>query len=139
MTFNDGDPIDAAGLGALESALAELKSKVPQFGSSTTSVNVDNRSFQNAIVPRIYGNKSASKQLTPGSVTSFVIDYSEAGFTAKPNSITITPMRGGSKYVYDHYILSTSVTDKGFTINAFQPAGTDAITLTFYYLAIQHS
>lgn len=139
MAFNDGDPIDAAQLGALETALAELKSKVPQFGSSTTSVAIDNRTIQNAVVPRIYGGKVSGKQLTPGTVESFQVDFPDGTFTTKPNSITITPIRGGGNYSYDYYILSTSVLSTGFVIKAFQPSGTTPITLSFYYLAIQHS
>ena len=42
MPFVDGEPIDAAKLGALETKLNQLESKVPTFGGSNTSISLDN-------------------------------------------------------------------------------------------------
>jgi len=58
MAFNDGDPIDAAQLGALETSLAEIKSRIPQLGSSTTNISIDNSTIQTAVVPKIFGGKT---------------------------------------------------------------------------------
>jgi hypothetical protein len=139
MAFNDGDPIDAAQLGALETALAELRSKIPQLGSSTTSVSIDNRTIQTAIVPKIYGGKTISKPLVPGSTVSFPIDYSAASFGAKPTSITITPVRGTGMAAYEAYVLETSVTATAATINVYLPTGNTAKSTSFYFLAVLHS
>lgn len=139
MAFNDGDPIDAAKLGDLETSLAQLKSQIPQFGSSTGSVVIDNKTIVNAVVPRIYGGKVSGQKLTPGTTATFTVNFPNGTFQNPPNSITITPIRGGGSYTYDWYILSSSVTASGFAINAFQPTGTTAITLGFYYLAVQHA
>jgi hypothetical protein len=139
MAFNDGEPIDAAQLGALETALAELKSKIPQLGSSTTSVSIDNRSFNNVVVPKIFGGKTATKPLTAGKTESFKINYKNAGFSANPTSITITPVRGTGMAAYEAYVVENSITTTEATINVYLPAGNTAKPTAFYFLAVQHS
>ena len=139
MAFNDGDPIDAAKLGALETSIAEIKSRMPQLGSSTTNISIDNSTVQTAVVPKLYGGKTASKKLVPGGTVSFSIDYSKANFSANPTSITVTPLRGTGMAAYEAYIVQTSVTSTSATANVYLPAGNTAINTSFYFLAIQHS
>jgi hypothetical protein len=139
MAFNDGDPIDAAQLSALETTLAELRSRIPQLGSSTTNIAIDQSVVQTVVVPKIYGGITLPQKLSPGNTVTFKVDYSAASFSAKPTSLIATPVRGGGSYTGDHYIVSSSVTASGAIINAFLPKGTSEITVQFYFLAIQHS
>jgi hypothetical protein len=139
MAFNDGDPIDAAQLGALETTLAELKARIPQLGSSTTNINIDGGGVGSIVVPKIYGGFVPGQSLVPGSIVSYSINYSPAAFTAKPTSVVVTPIRGGGNSVCDYYVVSSSVTASGAIINAYLPADKTAFKLAFYFLAIQHS
>ena len=82
MAFNDGEPIDAAKLGALETSLAEIKAKVPQFGSSTTNISIDNTSIQTAVVPQIFGGMSGVVALKLGTTSTFTINYAAAKLTS---------------------------------------------------------
>ena len=138
MAFNDGDPIDAAKLGALETSIAEIKSRMPQLGSSVTNIKVDNSTVQAAVVPKIYGGQTVSKKLVPAGTVSFPINYSAAGFTAAPTSITVTPVRGTGMAAYEAYVL-TGATATGATVNVYLPANNAAVNTAFYFLAIQHS
>jgi len=139
MAFNDGDPIDAAQLGALETSLAEIKSRIPQLGSSTTNISIDNSTIQTAVVPKIFGGKTKSIKLTAGGTVSFPVDYSAASFAAAPTSITVTPVRGTGMAAYEAYVVQSSVTASGATVNVYLPSGNTAINTAFYFLAIQHS
>jgi hypothetical protein len=138
MAFNDGDPIDAAKLGALETSISEIKSRMPQLGSSVTNIKVDNSTVEAAVVPKIYGGKTAPKKLVPGGIQTFQIDYSKAGFTAVPTSITVTATQpDGMPDVYQAYV--SNVTSANAIITVKLLAGKTAISTSFYFLAIQHS
>lgn len=138
MAFNDGDPIDAAKLGALETSIAEIKSRMPQLGSSVTNIAVNNSTVQAVVVPKIYGGKTAAKKLVPGGIQTFQIDYSKAGFTAVPTSITVTATQpDGMPDVYQAYV--GNVTSANAIITVKLLAGKSAISTSFYFLAIQHS
>ena len=138
MAFNDGDPIDAAKLGALETSIAEIKSRMPQLGSSVTNTKVDNSTIEAVVVPKIYGGKTTVKPLIPGATQTFQIDYSKAGFTAEPTSITVTATQGdGMPDVYQACV--SNVTSANALITVKLLAGKTAKSTSFYFLAIQHS
>jgi len=140
MAFNDGDPIDAASLGALETTIAEIKAKVPQFGSSTTNISIDNSSIQTAVVPQIFGGISGSVPLNPGKTSTFTINYSGAKLTSTPKSIILTPVRETSPSNHvEAYVVKSSVSNTTAMCKVYQPSGYTAGTTNFYYLVIQHS
>ena len=139
MAFNDGEPIDAAKLGALETSLAEIKAKVPQFGSSTTNISIDNTSLQTAIVPQIFGGMSGAVDIKPGKTATFTINYSAAKLTSAPKSITLTPVRDDGIAHLEAYVVKSSISNTTAQCKVFQPSGYTAGKTFFYFLVIQHS
>jgi hypothetical protein len=139
MAFNDGDPIDAASLGALETTIAEIKAKVPQFGSSTTNISIDNSSIQTAVVPQIFGGMSGTVALNPGKTSTFTINYSAAKLTSTPKSIILTPVREAGVSHAEAHVVKSSVSNTTAMCKVYQPTGYTAGSTNFYYLVIQHS
>jgi hypothetical protein len=139
MAFNDGDPIDAAQLGALETSLAEIKSKIPQFGSSTTNISIDNSTVEKAVVPQIFGGMSGKVTLKPGSTSTFTINYAGAKLTAAPKSILLTPVREVGMSAMEAHVVKSSVGSDKATCKVFQPTGYTGGDTYFYFLVIQHS
>lgn len=139
MAFNDGEPIDAAKLGALETSLAEIKAKVPQFGSSTTNISIDNSTIQNAVVPQIFGGTSGVVSLKPGTTSTFTINYTKAGLTSAPKSITLTPVRDAGISHAEAYVVKGSVGPATAQCKVYQPTGYTAGNTNFYFLVVQHS
>jgi hypothetical protein len=139
MAFNDGEPIDAAKLGALETSLAEIKAKVPQFGSSTTNIAIDNSSIQTAVVPQIFGGISGTVTLNPGKTSTFTINYSNAKLTSAPKSIILTPVREPGVSHAQAHVVKSSVSEKSAQCKVYQPTGYTSGNTQFYYLVIQHS
>jgi hypothetical protein len=139
MAFNDGDPIDAAQLGALETSLAEIKSKIPQFGSSTTNVSIDNRSIETVVVPQIFGGMSGKVTLKPGSTSTFTINYAGAKLTAAPKSILLTPVRETGMYSMQAHVVPSQVGPDKALCKVFHPSTSTGGDTYFYFLVIQHS
>jgi hypothetical protein len=139
MAFNDGEPIDAAKLGALETSLAEIKAKVPQFGSSSTTIKVDNTSTSNIVIPQIYGGISDPVDIKPGKTATFTINYAGADLTSSPKSILLTPVREPGISHNEAHVVKSSVGPKSAQCKVFQPTGYTAGSTRFYFLVIQHS
>jgi hypothetical protein len=139
VAFNDGEPIDAAKLGALETSLAEIKAKVPQFGSSSTTIKVDNTSMSNIVVPQIYGGISDPVDIKPGKTATFTINYTGADLTSNPKSIILTPTREPGVSHNEAYVVKSSVGPKTAQCKVYQPTGYTAGSTRFYFLVIQHS
>ena len=139
MAFNDGEPIDAAKLGALETSLAEIKAKVPQFGSSTTNISIDNTSIQTAVVPQIFGGMSGVVALKPGTTSTFTINYAAAKLTSAPKSITLTQVRDAAISHLEAYVVKGSVGTTTASCKVYQPTGYAAGNTYFYFLVVQHS
>jgi hypothetical protein len=64
MPFVDGEPIDAAKLGALETKLNQLESKIPTFGGSNTSISVDNSTNSISTGPEIEAGEVSGISVT---------------------------------------------------------------------------
>lgn len=139
MAFNDGEPIDAAKLGALETSLAEIKAKVPQFGSSTTNISIDNTSIQTAVVPQIFGGMSPVVALKPGTTSTFTINYSAAKLTSTPKAIILTPVREAGISHAEAHVVKSSVSNTTASCKVYQPTGYAAGNTWFYFLVVQHS
>jgi hypothetical protein len=142
MAFNDGEPIDAAKLGALETSLAEIKAKVPQFGSGASSIiKVDNTSTSNIVIPQIYAGVSDAVKIQPGKTSTFTINYPDAGLTSNPRSIILTPYRDSNPGISHNeaYVVKGLAGPKSAQCKVYQPSGYTAGTTFFYFLVIQHS
>jgi hypothetical protein len=139
MAFNDGEPIDAAKLGALDTALAEIKAKIPQFGSSTTNISLDNTSIQNLVIPQMFGGISGSVPLKPGTTSTFTINYSDAKLTSAPKAIILTPVHETGLRHEEAHVVKSSVGTTTAMCKVFQPTGATAGSAQYYFLIVQHS
>ena len=139
MPFVDGEPIDAAKLGALETKLNQLESKVPTFGGSNTSISLDNSTTNISTGPEI-----EAAEVTGISVTSSKKIY-EVSFrkTFSKRPIVVISMRGGeSSYILAARVLTNSVSENGFkyVISAPENAYTGKTTakIAINYIAIAY-
>ena len=139
MPFVDGEPIDAAKLGALETKLNQLESKIPTFGGSNTSISLDNSTTNISTGPEI-----EAAEVTGISVTSSKKTY-EVSFrkTFSKRPIVVISMRGGeSSYILSARVLTNSVSENGFkyVISAPENAYTGRTTakIAINYIAIAY-
>jgi hypothetical protein len=139
MPFVDGEPIDAAKLGALETKLNQLESKIPTFGGSNTSISLDNSTTNISTGPEI-----EAAEVTGISVTSSKKIY-EVSFrkTFSKRPIVVISMRGGeSSYILAARVLTNSVSENGFkyVISAPESAYTGKTTakIAINYIAIAY-
>jgi hypothetical protein len=139
MPFVDGEPIDAAKLGALETKLNQLESKIPTFGGSNTSISLDNSTTNISTGPEI-----EAAEVTGISVTSSKKIY-EVSFrkTFSKRPIVVISMRGGeSSYILAARVLTNSVSENGFkyVISAPESAYTGKTTakVGINYIAIAY-
>jgi hypothetical protein len=139
MPFVDGEPIDAAKLGALETKLNQLESKIPTFGGSNTSISLDNSTTNISTGPEI-----EAAEVTGITVTSSKKIY-EVSFrkTFSKRPIVVISMRGGeSSYILAARVLTNSVSENGFkyVISAPENAYTGRTTakIAINYIAIAY-
>jgi hypothetical protein len=141
MPFVDGEPIDAAKLTALETKLNLLQSKIPTFGGSNTSINVDNSTTQN--------NISTGPEIQAGEVSGITVESAKMtkevkfakSFSKKP--IVVVSMRGGeSSHVLAVRVLSNSVSATGFKYVVSAPSGAYSLqnkaSIGINYIAITY-
>ena len=139
MPFVDGEPIDAAKLGALETKLNQLESKVPTFGGSNTSISLGNSTT----------NISTGPEIEAGEVTGIMVTSSKKTYevsfrkTFSKRPIVVISMRGGeSSYILAARVLTNSVSENGFkyVISAPENAYTGRTTakIAINYIAIAY-
>jgi hypothetical protein len=138
MPFVDGEPIDAAKLGALETKLNQLESKIPTFGGSNTSINVDNSTNSISTGPEIEAGEVSGVSVT-ASKKIYEVSFKKT-FSKKP--IVVISMRGGeSSYILAARVLSNSVSQNGFKYvisapeNAYTAKTTPQIGINYIALA----
>jgi len=149
MPFVDGEPIDASKLGALETELNILKASMPKIGSSSTSININSSSpsvttvspsgtVTPSITPsNVFGGISADVPLTPGSRSTFTIDYSAAGLSSNPKAIILTP-RGSEKVfsINQALVKSNTVTSTSAQCHVYHRPDATACTVKYYFMVI---
>ena len=125
MTFNDGDPIDAAMLAALETRLNDLEGRVPQVGTPGSGV-----------IPQMYGGISGLQTIVPGVDKTFVIDYSAAKLASTPSSLILTPVHPTLATHIDFYVISAGPTSA--LCGAYISKSTTAKeqNVSFYYFVV---
>ena len=139
MPFVDGEPIDAAKLGALETKLNQLESKVPTFGGSNTSISLDNSTTNISTGPEIEAAEVTGIMVTSSKKT-YEVSFRKT-FSKRP--IVVISMRGGeSSYILAARVLSNSVSENGFkyVISAPENAYTGKTTakIAINYIAIAY-
>ena len=123
MAFNDGDPIDAAQLTALETKVNTLEGKIPQVGAPGANV-----------VPQMYGGISGLVVLSPGKDVTFPIDYSAAKLTSTPSSVILTPAHASKATHADFYVISAGPTSA--QCGAYISASAASFSTQFYYFVV---
>ena len=139
MPFVDGEPIDAAKLGALETKLNQLESKVPTFGGSNTSISLDNSTTNISTGPEIEAAEVTGIMVTSSKKT-YEVSFRKT-FSKRP--IVVISMRGGeSSYILSARVLTNSVSENGFkyVISAPENAYTGKTTakIAINYIAIAY-
>jgi hypothetical protein len=139
MPFVDGEPIDAAKLGALETKLNQLESKIPTFGGSNTSISLDNSTTNISTGPEIEAAEVIGIAVT-SSKKIYEVSFKKT-FSKRP--IVVISMRGGeSSYILAARVLSNSVSENGFkyVISAPENAytGTKTAKIAINYIAIAY-
>lgn len=137
MAFDDGTPIDAAKLAALETKLATLGAQIPQIGSATTTINVANNATVTpaTVAKEIYGGKTDKVSLVPGKHTEFDIPYQTKSI---PTAVILTPVHGfNTNAVYNHtaYVYSVSASGAKGSVY-YAPGSTTGASTYFYFMVI---
>jgi hypothetical protein len=123
MPFVDGEPIDAGKLTALETKVNILQSKIPTFGGSNTSINIDNSTTSSVV--------STGPEIEAGLVDPIKIESSKKvydvtfkkTFTKKP--VVVISLRGGeSSNIISARVLGNSVSANGFKYVISAPTNT---------------
>ena len=138
MAFNDGDPLDAAKLGALELQINNLSANIPKIGASTTNVNIKNDTYVQANVPQIIGKAIIEPwPLTPGPNELPVLF--DTRLSSVPKAVIITTRTGATKHWHPQVNVKTGTTTvDGFTAIVNMPSGTTAHNVYLSYIAICH-
>ena len=141
MPFVDGEPIDASKLTALETKLNIIQSKIPTFGGSNTSINIDNSTTQQNIStgPEVEAGEASPVDVTTSKKT-YEVKFKKT-FSKKP--IVIISMRGGeSSNILSARVLSNSVSANGFKYVISAPTnaytGTAKTSIGINYIAIAY-
>jgi len=136
MPFVDGEPIDAAKLGKLETELNILKSQIPNFGGSDTNININNSTTTNTISsgPQIEAGKHS-----PGTITatkdSHTVLFTQVKFNKTP-FVVISLMGGLTTNIVSARI--QKVEQNGFTYVISAPTSAIGTSIGISYIAISY-
>jgi len=125
MAFNDGDPIDAAMLAAIDTRLNELDARIPQVGTPGSTVT-----------PQMYGGISGLQTIVPGVDKTFVIDYSAAKLQSTPSSLILTPIHTQIATHIDFYVISAGPTSALCGAYISKSTALKEQTVSFYYFVV---
>jgi hypothetical protein len=138
MAFNDGEPLDAAKLGALELQVNNLASSIPKIGASTTNVTVTNNTVQQANIPQIVASAPGAKfELKSGQVNRQYFSFNGT-VNSVPRAVIITSRHSGSGTGWHPQIntKTQSITKDGFTAVVYMPSSAPTHTVYITWLAI---
>jgi hypothetical protein len=138
MAFNDGEPLDAAKLGALELQINNLSANIPKIGASTTNVTVTNNTVQQANIPQIVGNAFGEAWALKLGHNEKDYSFPGDGLNSTPKAVIITTRHAGSKSVWTPAVgtKTGSITKTGFKAHVFLPSGCTPHSIYISYIAI---
>jgi hypothetical protein len=142
MAFTDGEPLDAAKLGDLETKVNNLAASIPKIGVSSTNISVTQNGLANAsspttTAPQIQAANAGEFLLKPGFNTK-EIKFPEP-FSKTPTVVITTRMNSASKVWHPEVCVSTGATSStGFSVTCFMPTGTTAHKVYVSYIAISY-
>lgn len=133
MAFDDGTPLDAAKLQALETELITLKSSIPKIGSSTTNINVT----QNSTVTQkqILSGTTDSINLKPGQQVQVNLKYNA---DSKPTAIVMSPVKwaGSLQGCISWYVEGGSISAQGATAQVYLEKGQPGFGIRFFFIVL---
>jgi hypothetical protein len=135
-TFNDGDPIDAAQLQELSSAVSLLQGTIANSATAGTVISVENETFVTSPT-KFFGSRTKNYPLKPGAFIDFDIDYSSAGFTANPKAITFGQLYTGKNDGAVYMPQVRSLTQKDAKCRVLCPKSATGGTVAFYFIVVQ--
>lgn len=144
MAFVDGEPIDASKLGALETALNELKASIPQIGGSSTTITVNPTTglqSSTVVAPQIQSKNDGTKlTLVPGTKNKVTIPFT-SNFSKTP--AVVVSIRIPESYVQKFIdkgislptvaVVTSSITERSFDIVV--PVSKSAPSGTYVYVS----
>lgn len=138
MAFVDGEPIDAAKLGDLETKVNNLAASIPKIGVSSTSISVTNNTTNNQTVtiPQIQAGSSDAWDLKPG-LNEKTITYKES-FSKTPRVILSTRMNKDAKAWHPQVSVAYGATASGFVATVFMPTSAPSHRIYVDYIAIAY-
>lgn len=136
MPFVDGEPIDAAKLGALETQLNLLKSSIPKFGNGDIILNPSTTPNQISSGPEIQADNTEVYELIPGSQNLKEFKFKKT-FTKTPIVVVCGRYGTSGKQLHGQVNVAT-VSTTGFTVSC--PLGTTGVkhSLGVNYIAIAY-
>ncbi len=136
MPFVDGEPIDAAKLGALETKLNQLQSSIPTFGSSTISLTTSTTNNVVSSGPELEAGNTPTFELVVGSQNIKEFTFKKnGGFTKTPLVVACGRYGAGGKQTHGD-INVVSVSQTGFSISCPLPSTGIKHTIGINYIAI---
>jgi hypothetical protein len=136
MPFVDGEPIDAAKLGKLETELNILKSQIPNFGGSDTNININNSTTTNTISS---GPQIEAGRHSPGTIKatkdSHTVIFTQVKFNKTP-FVVISLMGGLTTNIVSARI--QKVEQNGFTYVISAPTSAIGTSIGISYIAISY-
>lgn len=138
MAFVDGEPIDAAKLGDLETKVNNLAASIPKIGVSNTVVGVTQNSTQSQTVstPQIQAGSSEPWDLKAG-LNEITIKFPES-FTKTPRIIVSTRMNKSSKSWHPQVSVGFGASATAFTATVFMPSTAPLHRIYVDYIAIAY-
>ena len=139
MAFTDGEPVDAAKLGDLETKVNNLAAQIPKIGVSNTSINVTNNPVvqnQTVSIPQIQAGTSGAWDLKVG-LNEKPITFAES-FTKTPRIICSTRMNKDTKAWHPQVSVAYGSSASGFTATVFMPSGSTPHRVYVDYIAIAY-
>lgn len=139
MAFNDGEPLDAAKLGALELQVNNLASTIPKIGASTTNVSISNNLTPEKVnIPQIVGSAAGTKwELKSGQVNEQYFSFNGT-LNSIPKAVVITSRHSGSGTGWHPQIntKTQSITKEGFTAVVYMPTSAPTHTVYITWMAV---
>lgn len=135
MAFNDGEPIDASKLAELEQKIVTLAAQIPKFGTSGTTINVNNPNppTSQTIIAKAIGT---AWTLTPGTLNKLPVTFDTA-LSATPKAIILTTRKADTSKWHPQVDIQTGTSsNSGFTAICYMPKDTESQNIYLSYMAI---
>lgn len=134
MAFDDGTPLDAAKLQALETAINNVKASIPQIGSSTVNIDATSTTNQTIVQSQIVAGITSSALEVPanGDNTQTI---SFTGLTSSPIAVSVTPYKTSGSIKGLTWAVYGAPSSTGCTVKVWNTTSTKQ-SLRFSWIAV---